>query len=227
MNKKLILLLIIVLLSGCSAKNNELTAVPEPLEEIKAAEKPQRTAGSLWHDSAGSLISDHKARNIGDIVTITIAESSSASREATTSSSNDSTISAGITNLFGLENGKDIIDGDADLANLINTSFTNEFEGSGKTVRKGDLTASLSTQVIDVYPNGNFKIRGGKEVMVNEEVQIIYLTGIVRPVDITAANTIDSKKILNARISYTGRGSVADKQGPGWLSRTIDIIWPF
>lgn len=228
MNKVIwLLILLVALLTACSRKSVELTAIPEPLEEIKSIEEAQRTAGSLWSKSAGSLISDHKARTIGDILTITIAERSSASREATTSSANDSTISAGITNFFGLENSKNIIDGDADLANLINTSFKNEFEGSGKTIRKGDLTASLSTQVISIYPNGNFKIRGGKEVMVNEEVQIIYLTGIVRPVDITAANTVDSNKILNARISYTGRGTVADKQGPGWLSRAVDIIWPF
>ena len=63
--------------------------------------------------------------------------------------------------------------------------------------------------------------------MVNSEVQIIYLTGIIRPVDITAANTVDSNKILNARISYTGRGPIADKQEPGWLYRTFDVIWPF
>ena len=63
--------------------------------------------------------------------------------------------------------------------------------------------------------------------MVNNEVQIIYLTGIVRPVDITAANTVDSNKILNARISYTGRGPVADQQEPGWLTRTINHVWPF
>ena len=85
----------------------------------------------------------------------------------------------------------------------------------------------MTTQVIGRYPNGNYKIRGGKEVMVNNEVQVIYLTGIIRPVDITAANTVDSNKILNARISYTGNGSVSDKQEPGWLMRTLDNVWPF
>ncbi|MGW8193918.1 MAG: flagellar basal body L-ring protein FlgH, partial [Desulforhopalus sp.] len=77
------------------------------------------------------------------------------------------------------------------------------------------------------YPNGQLKIRGGKEVMVNNEVQMIYLTGIIRPVDITAANTVLSSKVLNARISYTGKGSVSDKQKPGWMMRLLDNVWPF
>lgn len=220
-------LLVLLLTTSCAQKNNDIVDIPEPLEEIQSPKQTGRTDGSLWSDANGSLIEDHKARNIGDIVTIVISEESSASREATTSSGRDSSFTASVPSFFGLENSKLIADSNLDLSSLIDANFSNEFEGSGTTVRSGNLTASLSTQVIDVYPNGNFKIRGGKEVMVNSEVQIIYVTGIVRPVDITAANTIESSKILNARISYTGRGPIADKQQPGWLTRTIDVIWPF
>ena len=91
-------------------------------------------------------------------------------------------------------------------------SFSNNFEGSGSTSRKEDLTASITTQVISRYPNGQLKIRGGKEVMVNNEIQIIYLTGIIRPVDITSTNTVSSTKVLNARISYTGKGAISDTE---------------
>ena len=213
--------------SSCAYKNNNVVEIPEPLEEIQSPTQVKRTDGSLWNDAAGSLIADHKAGTIGDIVTIVISEKSSATRQASTSSGRDSSFSASIPNLLGLEQSDFILDSNVDLSNLINANFSNDFEGTGKTVRSGDLTASLSTQVIGVYPNGNLKIRGGKEVMVNSEVQIIYLTGIIRPVDITAANTVDSNKILNARISYTGRGPIADKQEPGWLYRTFDVIWPF
>lgn len=227
MIRLLLLLLIALLITSCAPKNNNVVDIPEPLEEIQTQQQPRRTAGSLWSSASGSLVSDHKAMSIGDILTIVIAEKSSASRQATTSSGRDSTIQAGIPHLFGLENQEFITDSGLDMDNLIQANFSNEFEGSGKTIRSGDLTASLSTQVIDVYPNGNLKVRGGKEVMVNSEVQIIYVTGIVRPVDITAANTVDSNKILNARISYTGRGPVADHQEPGWLTRTLDHVWPF
>lgn len=222
-----IFLVISTLLPACAPTHTTVVQIPEPLEEIQTAVPEERTPGSLWSDRGTSLFSDHKARTIGDIVTIVIAEKASASREATTSSGKDSSYTAGIPNFFGLENSGFIADSKLDLSNLINANFNNSFEGSGKTERSGDLEASLSAQVVGVYPNGNLKIRGGKEVMVNSEVQVIYVSGIVRPVDITAANTVDSNKVLNARISYTGRGPVSDKQEPGWLGRTIDHIWPF
>jgi flagellar L-ring protein precursor FlgH len=227
MKVQVLLVLAALFVTGCAPKRTEVVMIPEPLEEIHEARPIETTNGSLWTNRSGSLFSDHKGQNIGDIVTIVISEKASASREASTTSGRDSSITAGIPNFFGLENNEIITDSDVNLANLINANFANSFQGSGKTERSGDLSASLSAQIIDVYPNGNYKIRGGKEVMVNTEVQIIYLSGIVRPVDITASNTVDSNKILNARISYTGRGPIADKQEPGWLGRAVDHVWPF
>ena len=205
-----------------------MISIQEPLEEIHDAEPVITEAGSLWQQGNRSMFSDRKARDVGDIVTVLISETASASKQASTSTGRSSSVSAGIPNLFGLENNA-IWSGTnpVDLNNLISADFSNDFDGSGTTSRKEDLTASLTTQVVGRYPNGQLKIRGGKEVMVNNEVQIIYLTGIIRPVDITAANTVSSTKILNARISYTGKGAISDKQKPGWGTRVIDNIWPF
>lgn len=223
-----LLLCAALLLSSCARPANQTVQIPEPLEEIKDPGMTQRTPGSLWSSSNTSMFADHKAQNVGDIVTVLISEQSSASKEATTSTGRTSSMSASIPTLFGLEQSDAITDDtDLDPTNLVAAEFDNSFEGDGSTTRRGELIASLTTQVIDRYPNGNYKIRGGKEVMVNNEVQIIYLTGIIRPVDITAANTIDSNKILNARISYTGNGAISDKQQPGWLMRTLDNVWPF
>ena len=215
-------------LSACTTNYpTQIVKIPEPIEEIKTPQKPQHSPGSLWTNGSESIFADHKARNVGDILSVLISEKSSATKEATTTTGRTSSFNAGISNLFGLENYSKLKNSNVDLANLVNTNFTNSFDGNGKISRAGDFTAQLSAQVIGVYPNGNLKIRGGKEVMLNNEIQIIYLTGIVRPADITAANTIESSKILNARISYTGRGIISDKQKPGWLTRTLDNIWPF
>lgn len=216
-----------LLLSSCAPTSNKVVEIPEPLEDTKTAAAETRTPGSLWSKGNASIFSDHKARNIGDIVTIIISEQSSATKQAATSTDRSTTMTAGIPNYFGIENTRWIDSLPLDLSTLISANFDNDFEGAGSTSRSGTLSASLSTQVIDRYPNGNLKVRGGKEVMVNNEVQIIYLTGIVRPVDITAANTIASDKILNARISYTGEGAISDKQQPGWAMRTWDNLWPF
>lgn len=214
-------------LFGCSNKQPPAVVVREPLEDIKPAEKAQSEPGSLWQQDNTSMFSDRKARNIGDIVTVIISETSSASKEATTSTGRTTNMSASVPNFFGMENKEFWTNNEIDLSNLVNADFSNSFDGTGTTTRKEDLTASLTTQVVGRYPNGQLKIRGGKEVMVNNEVQMIYLTGIIRPVDITAANTVSSSKILNARISYTGKGALSDKQKPGWVMRILDSIWPF
>lgn len=225
------LLLIIscgLLLAACAPTQQPLIAIQEPLEEIHAADPVVHEAGSLWQNDNRSMFSDRKARNVGDIVTVIISESASASKKASTSTDKTSSLSASIPNLFGLEN-NDIFTGDnpINLNSLVSADFGSGFEGSGSTSRQEDLKAYLTTQVVGRYPNGQLKIRGGKEVMVNNEVQIIYLTGIIRPVDITAANTVSSAKILNARISYTGKGAISDKQKPGWGMRVLDNVWPF
>lgn len=217
-----------IILGGCASKEPAPIVIHEPLEEIYDTKEVVKESGSLWNQHNGSMFTDRKAQRVGDIVTVLISESSSASKEATTSTSRTTSMAASIPNFFGLEN-DDVWNGynPIDLSNLVNADFSNDFDGNGSTSREEALTASLTTQVVGKYPNGQLKIRGGKEVMVNSEVQMLYLTGIIRPVDITAANTVSSYKILNARISYTGKGSISDKQSPGWAMRILDNIWPF
>jgi len=215
-------------LSSCSTRNDDVVDLPEPLEEIQIRKESERTDGSLWPGEQHSLYADHKARTIGDVVTIIISEKARASKSATTSTDRTSSMNAGIPQLFGLENSAWLANNpNIDIASLIEANFANTFSGAGTTVRKEDLIASLTAQVIDIYPNGNLKIRGGKEVRVNNETQIIYMTGIIRPVDIMANNTVSSKHVLNAKISYTGKGAISDKQKPGWFMRGLDNIWPF
>ncbi len=231
MKPLLLFCILVVLFSGC-AKNNFKDPEPvkvtetEPLEEIRMPQEQKKTAGSLWSTNETSIFSDYKAKNVGDIIVVTIAEKDSATKEASTATGGTSTYGAGISNLFGLEKSTAITK-NMTPGSLVNTNFNNGFNNDAKTARNGTLTAQLSVQVIGLYPNGNLKIRGGKEVMVNNEIQIVYITGIIRPVDVTAANTVDSNKILNARISYTGKGVLSDHQGPGWLGRTLDNVWPF
>ena len=227
MKKLALTLFLLAFAGGCADRQPPRVEIPEVLEDSRIPEPSYSTPGSLWTSESTSMFSDQKARNVGDIVTIIISESASASKQATTSTDRETSMNAGIPNLFGLENSDLIAGSNLDLENMVGANFSNAFEGSGTTTRRGNLTASLTAQVIERYPNGNLKVRGGKEVMVNSEVQIIYLTGIVRTIDITAANTIPSSKVLNAKITYTGQGAIADKQQPGWLTRTLDNVWPF
>jgi flagellar L-ring protein precursor FlgH len=185
------------------------------------------TAGSLWTESQGGLFYDHKARNVGDIVTVAIYEQASASKEASTATGRDSSASADITKFFGLETNLTNLNSAIDPTNLIDVGYTNNFSGTGKTSRKEDLIATLTTRVVEVFPNGNLRIAGGKTVTVNNEDQIIRLAGIIRQEDISPTNVVDSQYILDANIEYTGNGVISDKQKPGWMVRILDNVWPF
>ena len=213
--------------AGCSNKTNEVSVAPEPLLEPVAADPKPQSPGTLWNGDEGSWLADVKARRVGDIVTVIIQEKASASKQATTDTDRSSSMTAGISSLFGYEKVMEEKNANLDTAAMVDANFDNKFSGTGKTTRTENLVATLTTQVIEVFPNGNLKIRGGKSVTVNNENQIIYLTGIVRQYDVTADNTVDSGNILNAQIAYTGKGAISDKQKPGWLMRIFDNTWPF
>lgn len=228
MNTRLFSLILgALLLSGCAARTPlPTTQLPSDNAPQMAVETPQ-TSGSLWTENKGSLFGDLKARQLGDILTVAIFEQASASREATTKTGRSSNNEAGISNFLGLETNLSKINNALDPTSLIATNYNNDFSGSGSTSRKENLVATLSTRVVEVFPNGNLRIEGGKTVTVNREEQIIVLTGIVRPNDITSSNVIDSKYVLDAKIAYTGKGVISDKQGPGWMTRILDNVWPF
>ncbi|NTV14064.1 MAG: flagellar basal body L-ring protein FlgH [Desulfobulbaceae bacterium] len=218
-----ILVTLLSLLWGCAL----LQPPPPQVRVALPPEPPVAAPGSLWNSGSDGMVADLKARRRGDVLTVAIYEQASASKEATTSTGRDSSASAGLSNIFGLEKNIGKINAGIDPKNLVGTNYKSDFKGSGATTRKEDLVATLSVRVVEVLPNGNLRIAGGKTVTVNREDQLINLTGEVRPADISAANVVDSKYILDAIISYTGNGIISDKQGQGWLTRTLDTVWPF
>lgn len=209
--------------SGCSHQTAEVR--PPAVDERLPVREADYSRGSLWQGEAG-LVADHKARRVGDTLTILILESASASKQASTDTKRGSSISAGVPNLLGLERSTTVT-GWADLANLINAETSSSFGGSGSTSRKESLTATISAKVLTVLPNGNLQIEGKRNVRVNGEDQIIKVEGTVRPRDISTDNTITSTLIADARITYAGKGIVSDQQEQGWLMRLINNVWPF
>lgn len=231
MRNVLICTALLVLATGCAGLQNSHQS-PAPVsssdhERVQVATRSPSSPGSLWTQRKGGLFNDVKAREVGDIVTVAIFEKASATKEATTETGRDSSTSASISKILGLE--KDLANAHRaiDPTALLSASFSNDFKGAGTTSRKEDLVATLTTEVIEVLPNGNLRISGGKTVKVNNEDQIIRLSGMVRPNDIGPENVVDSKYVLNANIDYTGSGVLSDKQKPGWATRIIDNIWPF
>lgn len=184
--------------------------------------------GSLWQASnpSASLFTDSKARQVNDIVTVLVSETSSATKAASTDASKDASVEATASSFFGLEtrlaNKNDFLD----PSNLLNATATNDYAGAAQTKRDDRLLGTMTAVVQQVLPNGNLIIKGRRVVSVNDEMQYMILTGIIRTEDIQPNNTIPSSLIADARISYSGAGVVSDKQSVGWGSKLFDWIWP-
>lgn len=208
------------------------TAALPPMAKADVANPihdPDPRDGSLWVErgSLSEMFMNPKARQIGDIVTIRIVESSKATNNATTKTGRTTSMSAGLDNFFNLEQQYPSTKKFFNPFSPVAGNFDSQFDGSGTTARSGALTALISARIVQVLPNGNFVIEGNREVRVNNENQIITLSGIVRPRDISSDNVVQSTYIADARIGYSGSGILNDRQKPGWLMRILDSVWPF
>lgn len=241
----IVALLLLAGLSGCAGNRNNIAYEMEKMA-AKQSQSPYPTLppptdndGSLWQASSSlnGMFIDTKARNIGDIVTVKIDESAKASNKAKTDTNRSSSLEAGIQKLFGLENwwqnqvlpelGTDVPKINPFGNPSVQGSMKSGFAGDGETTRSGSLDAYITCRVVAVMPNGNLKIVGTREVMVNYENQMIILSGVIRPRDISDNNVILSTFISDAKIAYSGSGIVNERQRPGWLANLLNSAWPF
>lgn len=173
-------------------------------------------AGGLYGTGI-TLFSDHRAHSIGDIVTIEIVETATASNEASTELKKDHSSSLDLSAGTGA---LDFIP----MAGY-NSSNSNDYSGEGKTSRKGNLKAKITAVIREILPNGNLLIEGTRIVEINGEKQITVLTGVIRPADITPNNTVFSYNIADAQITYKGSGAVQSSQRPGLFAKIVNWIF--
>jgi len=159
-----------------------------------------------------SLFADQKATRVGDAVTILVVETNSASNDATTSSSRQSDLSLSASGKTGTSSAPDV---------SLGLGTQNSFKGQGSTETNGSIRAKLSARVDSVLSNGNLVINGNRTIVINGEEQQIKISGIVRPSDIQADNSIYSFNISDARIAFEGSGIVSHAQGPGWITKLL------
>jgi flagellar L-ring protein precursor FlgH len=216
----------IITLTGCASDPFQPQHARPTIEAYPTLPpSPPPTDGAMWREGAqlSMLFVDQKARTVGDLVTINIVEVASASKEATTQTGRSSSISAGVDTFFGLE--KYVPPGSNPTK--VAGSLANSFDGNGKTARSGKVTATVTAVVTRVLPNGNLVLEGSREVTVNNERELIVVSGIVRPKDISPGNVVLSTALGQGQIAYYGSGIIAEKQRPGWLTRALDTVWPF
>ncbi|MEM6990436.1 MAG: flagellar basal body L-ring protein FlgH [Myxococcota bacterium] len=183
-------------------------------------------AGSIYADQRGWL-EDDRAGRIGDVLVVQIDERETAVRQNTTKLKRKGNNEYGVPNAFGLMAKLQRKYPNIDPTKLFATNSLNTFDGSGSSQKSGRLTATLPVRVKEIMPNGDLFVEGTNVVMVSNEEHHLYVSGIVRKIDIKADNTVLSSRIANAEIEYIGRGDLSDQQRPGWGSRAAVRGAPF
>lgn len=180
--------------------------------------------GSIYKVSTNRFFfEDIRARRVGDVINVILDEQTDASKTASTSANKGTTIGLPSPSLFG---GAVTIGGREILANDISAS--SDFSGSGDSSQSNQLSGSIAVVVEEVLSNGNMRIRGQKQLTLNQGSEIVRVAGLIRPVDITPQNTVQSNKIADANITYGGSGLLADANKAGWITRFLtSSIWPF
>jgi flagellar L-ring protein precursor FlgH len=223
-NKLALLFPAAALIAGCAAFPS---SGPMP-SDYHRADMPAQYAtalpGTVYRDGVGlNLFMDIRARGVGDILTVRLVERTNASKESSTSAARASDVNTGLPTIAGRPitlNGNPIL----------NAEFGAEtsFNGQADASQSNSLDGNIAVTVVERLPNGNLLVRGEKWITLNQGEEYIQVQGVVRPVDIGPNNTIASTKIADARITYSGKGTLADSNRRGWLAKFFDSPWfPF
>ncbi len=220
---------ILLVLSACMPTMASVTHDKHASEVHTALNKAMpdvNKTGSLWAGSS-SLFTDAKARQVGDLITVLVSEKASATRSLGMKKTKSSSRKTGLSAVFGYETSLSNKNPNFKPSSAFDISDNKNFDGSGSTNNSDTLTASVTAVVTRIFPNGNMEVVGRRQVTINHQPQELTFSGIVRPVDIGPENTISSSKVAQAVISYGGGGELATVAHEGWLSRSLDQVWPF
>jgi flagellar L-ring protein precursor FlgH len=230
-------------LGGCSSidrlasigEKPALTAIENPTTQpgYKPVQMPMPkpevasyNANSLWRNGSRAFFKDQRARQVGDILTITVNFTDKANIANETQRSRTSKEDSGVTDFLGSK----LIQNPATSVlpgKLLTTDNSSSSDGKGSVVRQEALQTNVAAVVTQLLPNGNLVVEGKQEIRVNYEIRELIVAGIVRPEDIQSDNTIDSSKIAQARIAYGGRGQITDVQQPRYGQQVMDVLLPF
>ncbi len=227
-----ILLLFLIFLQSCASHfqdkiGEEFKSIQPDFSNYENASNA--TEGAVYDGDGGLFASDRRANRVGDIITITLEETVSSSNSGTETLSKSDSYAFDLPEaIFGPSSliGKLFFPGGVKEDNL-KGGTTQNFTGSGKADQANSLTGTISVTIVRVYPNGNLEVKGQRKLSYNSGTEYIRLAGVIRPDDISSSNTVSSKKVADAEISYTGTGDMNDSVTKGWLSRYFAYVSPF
>lgn len=212
----------------------EVNRVSVPLPKSEPHRRPKRAeASSLWNRGTSSFFDDQRAENVGDILTVVINIDDDAQLQNQSERSRSGTQDLNDPGFFGYGSQiSKILPGvsDSDLptgGNIIDLGNASASAGAGSIRRNEAINLRVAALIIKELPNGNFVIAGRQEVKVNSELRELRVAGIIRPEDISTANTVGYDKIAEARITYGGRGQISQVQQPRYGEDFLDVVLPY
>ena len=223
------------MLAGCNATRQSPSVMP-PITPPQAYHEPEEryeNPGSLYAAAEqDGLFADTRARRVGDIVMVKVVENHKAKNKTDITNSKQNSNDYGVSAFFG-ENKANFVPGVGVGPSMpvggvgFGTTSNSDSTVSGEIKNENTVTATIAARVTRVMPGNLLQIEGAREIRVNGETQYMVLTGLIRPMDVDADNTITTNRIADAQIAYYGKGILSDKQKPGWFTRLMDIVWPF
>lgn len=231
--KKILLVIIAAasLAAGCTPPKQSPTPMPVLTTPEPYEAEPANNPGSLFAASNSDfLFDDSRARRIGDIVVVTVTETTKGKHTSNSKAEKQNDTSLNVTNFAGgALSALDVFGAKKNSGStpIIGSAMSNKFKSTGETKNESTLTASVACRVVRILPGGVLQVEGARQVRINDETQVLVVKGLLRQRDIGAGNIVASSYLADAQIQVYGRGILADKQRPGWLSRIIDNVWPF
>ena len=220
-------------LAGCAAPNAPMAHSPQfaPILPV-ALEKPRMATGAIYNGrQSDNWFGRIRTYTPGDVITVLLNESTQAGRQQSNNLKRESTndvVPQGLTSkalripskIFGSK-------GEGALDGLNLNSATIESTGTGQADQRATLSGAVSVTVVEVLSNGNLMVRGEKQLALTEGSEIIQVSGIIRPEDISPNNTVQSRRLANAQIAYRGTGDMANATKAGWGTSALMKFWPF
>ncbi len=238
----LIALLLLAPLAACASaadavRGPQLSQINYPAPDVQVRDRTllnrdesarPASANSLWRNGSRAFFHDQRASRVGDILTVSIDINDNAKLANQTATNRTTSVDGGVTNFLGLTGTlSKVLPGAVDTGHLVTSGSTSKMAGQGSVNRSEAVSLTIAAVISGVMPNGNLVIQGRQEVRINQELRELSIAGIVRPEDITAANTIRHTQIAEARVSYGGRGSVSRAQKTPAGQALVETFTPF
>ncbi len=222
---KLILALLAAMLAGCANSPKSIVYQPTSVRPVAQPEPLYGNGAIFQSNSRGSLFEDRIARQVGDVLTVSIEEKLSAKTKSSSNANRTGSLSGTISTPLNMPYLPGALEKLANAGYKLDSA--NKFDGKGETNAENTFTGNITVTVIEVLANGNLLVSGEKQIAIHNEHEFLRFSGVINPADIKTGNQISSTKVADARIEQRANGVVGDAQDGGWLQKFFMSVAPY